>query len=85
MVKLFLQSCTVKQYGKALLQSSGGRDYSIAKLSQAPAPAGLSLALFPNYPATRPDPTGKVNFWAIDHFFGLYGTRDATTMADHAF
>ena len=27
----------------------------IAKLSQAPAPAGLSLALFPNYPATRPD------------------------------
>ena len=38
----------------------------IAKLSQAPATAGLSLALFPNYPATRPgrpgqpDPTGIV-------------------------
>ena len=29
----------------------------VAKLSQAPAPAGLSLAVFPNYPATRPDPT----------------------------
>ena len=29
-------------------------DLVIAKLSQAPAPAGLSLALFPNYPATRP-------------------------------
>ena len=28
-----------------------------AKLSQAPAPAGLSLALFPNYPATPTDPT----------------------------
>ena len=26
-----------------------------AKLSQATAPAGLSKALFPNYPATRPD------------------------------
>ena len=39
-----------------------------AKLSQAPAPAGLSLALFSNYPATRPDrpdPTGIVNFWAM--------------------
>ena len=31
--------------------------FHIAKLSQAPAPAGLSIALFPNYPATRPDPT----------------------------
>ena len=29
----------------------------LAKLSQAPAPAELSLALFPSYPATRPDPT----------------------------
>ena len=32
----------------------------IAKLSQVPASAGLSIALFPNYPATRPtrpDPT----------------------------
>ena len=27
---------------------------SFAKLSQAPAPVGLTLALFPNYPATRP-------------------------------
>ena len=39
----------------------------IAKLSQAPAPAGLSLALFPNYPATRPgrpNPTGIVFFSA---------------------
>ena len=44
----------------------------VAKLSQASAPAGLSLALFPNYPATQPDPTGKVNFWAIDNFFLVY-------------
>ena len=42
-----------------------------AKLSQAPASAGLSLALFPIYPATQPDladpadpadPTGIVFF-----------------------
>ena len=75
--------------------SDAGLYKNFAKLSQAPAPAGLSIALFPNYPATRPsrptrpDPTGKVNFWAIDQpvlfFFGLYGTRDATTMADHSF
>ena len=40
---------------------------NIAKLSQAPAPTGLSLALFPNYPATRPgrpNPTGIVFFSA---------------------
>ena len=38
------------------------------------SPSGLSWALFPNYPATRPDrpdrtppdPAGKVNFWEID-------------------
>ena len=29
---------------------------TFAKLSQAPASAGLSLALFLIYPATRPDP-----------------------------
>ena len=42
----------------------------IAQLSRTPAPAGLSLALFPNYPATwpdqtRPDPTEIAIFWAI--------------------
>ena len=31
------------------------------KLSQAQAQAGLSLALFPNYPATRPDPADLNN------------------------
>ena len=36
------------------LVSIFGFAFDIAKLSQAPAPAGLSLALFPNYPATRP-------------------------------
>ena len=30
-----------------------------AKLSQAPAPAGVSLPLFPNYLATPTDPTGQ--------------------------
>ena len=39
----------------------------VSYFCQAPAPAGLSLALFPNYPAaqpdpTRPDPTGILNF-----------------------
>ena len=33
----------------------------VAKLSQALALAGLSLALFPVFQATRPDPTGIVN------------------------
>ena len=33
----------------------------IAKLSQAPAPAGLSLALFPNYPAIRHGTTIRGN------------------------
>ena len=33
--------------------------FLIAKLSQAQAPAGLSLALFPNYPATRPGRPGR--------------------------
>ena len=34
-------------------------DLTIAKHSQAPAPAGLSIALFPNYPATRPTRPGR--------------------------
>ena len=49
------------------------------KYCRAPAPAGLSLALFPNYPATRPDPTRpgrkskfsapkKSNFFPIELF-----------------
>ena len=38
--------------------------FFFAKLTQAPAPAELRLALFPNYPATRSDPT-EIIFLAI--------------------
>ena len=37
--------------------------FHIAKLSQAPATAELSLALFPNYPATRPGRPDRNSFF----------------------
>ena len=44
-----------------------------AKLSHAPAPAGLSLALFPNYPDTRPiRPAGLQK----DRYRGTGGTKE---------
>ena len=40
---------------------------------QAPALAGLSLALFPNYPATRPGPANPADPTGI-FFFGIIST-----------
>ena len=40
----------------ALVYSIDLLNLNFAKLNQAPAPGGLSLTLFPNYPATRPNP-----------------------------
>ena len=56
--------------------------FVIAKLSQAPAPAGLSLALFPNYPATRPDrpdPTRPDPTWP-DRKSKFLGNRSTCTV-----